>query len=60
MAELETLVGTMEGGQMPLDRLLSGYQRGAQLLDYCRARLKAVEDQVRLLDEVPAEDGPAG
>jgi exodeoxyribonuclease VII small subunit len=60
MAELETLVGTMEGGQMPLDRLLAGYQRGAQLLDYCRARLKAVEDQVRLLDEVPAEDGPAG
>jgi exodeoxyribonuclease VII small subunit len=60
MAELETLVGAMEGGQMPLDRLLTGYQRGAQLLDYCRARLKAVEDQVRLLDEVPAEDGPAG
>lgn len=59
MAELETLVAAMEGGQMPLDRLLAGYQRGAGLLDYCRGRLKAVEDQVRLIDEAQAEDGPA-
>ena len=59
MAELETLVAAMEGGQMPLDRLLAGYQRGAGLLDYCRSRLKAVEDQVRLIDETQAEDGPA-
>jgi len=51
MAELEQIVQAMEGGQMPLDRLLDSYRRGAQLLDYCRNRLKAVEDQVKLLED---------
>jgi exodeoxyribonuclease VII small subunit len=50
MAELEGLVASMEGGQMPLDQLLDSYRRGAQLLEFCRNRLKAVEDQVRVLD----------
>ena len=51
LAELEQLVAAMEGGQMPLDRLLDSYRRGAQLLDFCRSRLKAVEDQVKVLED---------
>jgi exodeoxyribonuclease VII small subunit len=51
VAELERLVGAMESGRMPLDQLLEGYRRGAQLLDFCRERLKAVEDQVRVLED---------
>jgi exodeoxyribonuclease VII small subunit len=51
LTELERLVQAMEGGQMPLDQLLSSYQRGAELLQLCRSRLQAVEDQVRLLEE---------
>lgn len=51
MAELEQIVQAMEGGQMPLDRLLDSYRRGAQLLDFCRNRLKTVEDQVKLLED---------
>jgi exodeoxyribonuclease VII small subunit len=51
LAELETLVQRMEGGQMPLDELLDGYRRGAELLAFCRSRLQAVEDQVKLLEE---------
>lgn len=50
-AELEQLVAAMEGGQMPLDRLLEGYKRGAELLALCRSRLKAVEEQVQVLEE---------
>ncbi len=57
MAELEALVSAMEGGQMPLDRLLDSYQRGAELLDYCRGRLKAVEDQVKVLENGRLKDG---
>jgi exodeoxyribonuclease VII small subunit len=49
-AELEQLVAAMEAGQMPLDRLLESYRRGAELLEFCRARLKAVEDQVKVLE----------
>ena len=50
-AELEQLVAAMEGGQMPLDRLLEGYKRGAELLALCRSRLKAVEEQVQVLED---------
>ena len=51
LAELDRLVQQMEGGQLPLDLLLDGYRRGAALLTSCRARLQAVEEQVKLLDD---------
>ena len=51
LAELERLVAAMEGGQLPLDRLLESYRRGAELLDFCRVRLEAVEQQVRILED---------
>lgn len=51
LAELERLVADMEGGQMPLDRLVEGYRRGAELLGFCRGRLDAVEEQVKVLEE---------
>lgn len=50
LAELEKLVQQLEGGQMPLEELLTGYQRGAQLLAYCRDKLQAVEQQVKVLE----------
>ena len=61
LQELEGLVAGLESGQLPLDQLLTAYKRGAQLLAFCRSRLEAVEDQVRVLDGnelkpwVPAE-----
>jgi len=51
LAELDALVQAMEGGQLPLDRLLEGYRRGACLLEFCRERLAAVETQVKVLEE---------
>ena len=50
LQELEKLVGQLESGDMPLDQLLSGYQRGAELLKFCRDKLQAVEDQIKVLD----------
>ena len=50
LAELERLVSAMEGQQLPLDQLLESYQRGAELLGFCRAQLQAVEQQVKLLE----------
>ena len=50
LAELETLVGQLESGQMPLDQLLTGYQRGAALLAFCREKLDAVEQQIQVLE----------
>ena len=51
VAELERLVGSMEGGQMPLDRMLDSYRRGAELLSFCRGRLEAVDAQVKVLED---------
>jgi exodeoxyribonuclease VII small subunit len=48
--ELEQLVGRLESGQLPLEQLLSAYQRGAQLLQFCRNRLQAVENQIQVLE----------
>jgi exodeoxyribonuclease VII small subunit len=56
LAELEQLVAAMEAGAMPLDHLLDNYKRGASLLAYCRNRLKAVEDQVKVLDDGQLKD----
>ncbi|MBD8051685.1 exodeoxyribonuclease VII small subunit [Limnohabitans radicicola] len=50
LQELEQLVAQLESGQMPLDQLLSGYQRGAALLGFCRDKLQAVEDQIKVLE----------
>ncbi|MBU6224918.1 MAG: exodeoxyribonuclease VII small subunit [Burkholderiales bacterium] len=50
LSELETLVADMEAGQLPLAQLLTRYQRGAELLAYCRAQLDAVEQQIKVLD----------
>jgi exodeoxyribonuclease VII small subunit len=51
LAELEQLLARLESGELPLDQLLSGYQRGASLLSFCRERLEAVGGQIKVLDQ---------
>ncbi len=50
LQELEQLVARIESGQMPLEQLLAGYQRGAALLAFCRNRLEAVQNQIQVLE----------
>lgn len=51
LQELEELVANMENGTMPLDDLLINYQRGAQLMAFCKNKLKSVEQQVALFED---------
>ena len=51
LAELETIVATMEGGQLPLAESLAAYKRGAELLQYCQAALKDAELQVQIFEK---------
>jgi exodeoxyribonuclease VII small subunit len=51
LGELDRLVIAMEAGQLPLDHLLETYKRGAELLAFCRSRLEAVEQQVKVLED---------
>jgi exodeoxyribonuclease VII small subunit len=50
LTELDRLVQALESAQLPLEALLDGYRRGTELLAYCRGRLDAVEQQVKVLD----------
>jgi exodeoxyribonuclease VII small subunit len=50
LAELERLVAAMESGQLPLDDLMQNYHLGAELLQLCRSKLQAVEQQVKVLE----------
>ncbi len=50
LQELEGLTTNLESGQMPLDQLLTSYQRGAQLLAFCKSKLDVVEAQIKVLE----------
>lgn len=50
LAELESIVGEMESGQLPLEASLAAYKRGAVLLHYCRQQLSEAEQQVKILE----------
>ncbi len=51
LAELDQLVQQMEAGALPLDQLLDSYKRGSVLLSFCRGKLQAVEEQVKVLED---------
>ena len=51
LAELETIVATMEAGQLPLADALAAYKRGAELLQYCQGALKDAQQQVQILEK---------
>ena len=51
LAELEKIVSSMEGGELPLERSLAAYKRGAELLKYCQAALQDAQQQVKVLEE---------
>jgi exodeoxyribonuclease VII small subunit len=46
MAELETIVQGLEGGQVDLDASIALYSRGAQLKRHCETKLNAASEQV--------------
>jgi exodeoxyribonuclease VII small subunit len=50
LAELEKIVSSMEAGQMPLEKSLAAYKRGAELLKYCQAALQDAQQQVKILE----------
>ena len=51
LAELEKIVSSMEEGELPLERSLAAYKRGAELLKYCQATLQDAQQQVKVLED---------
>lgn len=49
VAQLEAVVGRLEGGDLPLEDALRLFERGVALARHCAAQLDAAERQVELL-----------
>jgi exodeoxyribonuclease VII small subunit len=50
LAELETLVATMESGSLALEQSLTAYARGVALTRLCQQKLAQAEQQVKVLE----------
>jgi exodeoxyribonuclease VII small subunit len=50
LAELEKIVAQMEGGNLPLEQALAAHKRGLELARYCRDKLDAAQQQVKVLE----------
>ena len=46
MAELETIVGSLESGKAPLDDSIKAYERGIALKQHCEKKLKAAQEKI--------------
>ena len=55
LAELETLVATMEKGDMSLEESLKAFETGIKLTRDCQARLSEAEQKVEILIEQQGE-----
>jgi len=50
LEELESILGRMEDGRLPLEESLAAYQRGTELLKLCESRLSAAQARIAVLD----------
>ena len=49
LEELESMVETMESGQLPLEKLISSYERGATLVSHCETVLDDARKRLELI-----------
>lgn len=48
--QLETLIQTMERGELSLEEALTSYKQGIELMRLCQTKLADVEQQLKILD----------
>lgn len=51
LAELETIIQTMENGELPLEAALTAYKDGIALMKFCQGRLADAEQQLKVLED---------
>ncbi|MFA7432800.1 MAG: exodeoxyribonuclease VII small subunit [Gemmobacter sp.] len=49
MAELESVVKSLESGEVALEQSIALYERGAALKAHCDAKLRAAEERVEMI-----------
>ena len=56
LAELESLVHSMEDGKLELEASIAAYRRGMELMQHCQAQLADAEQQIRVLENGELKD----
>jgi len=56
LAELESIVSSMEGGKLELEASIAAYRRGMELMKHCQGRLTHAEEQIRILENGQYKD----
>ena len=51
IAELETIVKTLEEGDLALEKSLELFERGVQLSRFCHSRLEQAERRIEILND---------
>jgi len=51
IAELETIVRSLEAGDLTLERALTLFERGVELSRFCHARLEEAERRIEVLTD---------
>ena len=51
ISELETIVKTLESGDLSLERSLQLFERGVQLSRFCHTRLEDAERRIEILNQ---------
>lgn len=49
LAELEVVVESMETGELPLEQLVSHYEKGSALLKHCESVLQSAKERLELI-----------
>jgi exodeoxyribonuclease VII small subunit len=56
ISRLEDLVSKLEGGNVPLEEMLTLYEEGAQLIKYCLNKLEHAENKIKKLSGAEESD----
>ena len=59
LAELETIVSSLEQGNVALEESIATYERGEKLKKHCQTLLKAAEDRVEKI-KIASDGSPKG
>lgn len=53
LAELETIVGSLEGGKAPLEDSITSYERGIALKKHCEMKLSQAQEKIEKITISP-------
>lgn len=55
LGQLESLVETLEGGDIPLADLVTNYEKGTRLATFCQTKLNQAEQKIEQLKQAGDE-----